>query len=84
MLGSFLKPVASADDVTMTDVSAAGAADAKAITPGEADKLPSILTDKAGLKEIDQWIEQLYQCKQLTESQVKQLCEKVGTWNSKD
>ncbi|ODN06552.1 Serine/threonine-protein phosphatase 2A catalytic subunit alpha isoform [Orchesella cincta] len=27
--------------------------------------------------DLDQWIEQLYQCKQLTESQVKRLCEKA-------
>lgn len=29
------------------------------------------------VKELDQWIEQLNECKQLTESQVKTLCEKV-------
>lgn len=29
------------------------------------------------LKEIDQWIEQLYECKQLTENQVRTLCDKV-------
>lgn len=28
-------------------------------------------------KELDQWIEQLEQCKQLDERQVKILCEKV-------
>lgn len=33
--------------------------------------------DKSSAKELDQWIEQLYECKQLTESQVKTLCEKV-------
>jgi hypothetical protein len=30
------------------------------------------------IKELDQWIEQLNECKQLTESQVKTLCEKVS------
>lgn len=30
------------------------------------------------VKELDQWIEQLNECKQLTESQVKTLCEKVS------
>ena len=29
------------------------------------------------LKELDNWIQQLYDCKQLAESQVKQLCDKV-------
>uniref|UniRef100_A0A9J2P8M5 Serine/threonine-protein phosphatase n=1 Tax=Ascaris lumbricoides TaxID=6252 RepID=A0A9J2P8M5_ASCLU len=29
------------------------------------------------LKEIDQWIEQLYECKQLTENQVRTLCDKA-------
>lgn len=35
------------------------------------------VTDRSMLKEIDQWIEQLYECKQLTEAQVKILCDKV-------
>ena len=30
--------------------------------------------------EIDGWIEQLSQCKQLTEADVKKLCDKVGGW----
>lgn len=38
------------------------------------------MEDKASLKELDQWIEQLNECKQLTESQVKTLCDKVGPW----
>lgn len=29
-------------------------------------------------KELDQWIEQLNECKQLSENQVKFLCEKVS------
>ena len=33
--------------------------------------------DRATAKELDQWIEQLYECKQLSEPQVKTLCEKV-------
>lgn len=36
------------------------------------------IADRATLKELDQWIEQLYECKQLTESQVKVLCDKVS------
>lgn len=36
------------------------------------------MEDKASLKELDQWIEQLNECKQLTESQVKTLCDKVN------
>ena len=35
-------------------------------------------SDKAGLKELDGWIEQLMECKQLAESNVKTLCEKVS------
>lgn len=34
--------------------------------------------DKASSKELDQWIEQLNDCKQLSENQVKTLCEKVS------
>lgn len=29
------------------------------------------------VKELDEWIAQLYECKQLTENQVKILCDKV-------
>lgn len=29
------------------------------------------------VKELDEWISQLYECKQLTENQVKTLCDKV-------
>lgn len=36
------------------------------------------MEDKAVCKELDQWIEQLNECKQLTESQVKTLCDKVS------
>jgi hypothetical protein len=36
------------------------------------------MEEKACLKELDQWIEQLNECKQLTESQVKTLCDKVS------
>uniref|UniRef100_A0A671RK60 Protein phosphatase 2 catalytic subunit beta n=1 Tax=Sinocyclocheilus anshuiensis TaxID=1608454 RepID=A0A671RK60_9TELE len=35
------------------------------------------MDDKAFTKELDQWIEQLNECKQLTENQVRTLCEKV-------
>ena len=33
--------------------------------------------DKVQVKELDEWIEQLYEKKQLAENQVKTLCEKV-------
>lgn len=33
--------------------------------------------DRSAAKELDQWIEQLNECKQLSENQVKTLCEKV-------
>lgn len=35
------------------------------------------MDDKASCKELDQWIEQLNDCKQLSENQVKTLCDKV-------
>ncbi|VDO22278.1 unnamed protein product [Haemonchus placei] len=34
--------------------------------------------DRKMINEVDQWIEQLYECKQLSENQVKTLCEKVA------
>lgn len=37
-----------------------------------------MVEEKAVYKELDQAIEQLYQCKQLPEAQVKTLCEKVS------
>lgn len=36
------------------------------------------VSEKAGLKELDGWIEQLMECKQLAETHVKSLCEKVS------
>ena len=38
-----------------------------------------MVDDRAAAKELDQWVEQLNECKQLTENQVKTLCEKVTT-----
>lgn len=35
------------------------------------------MEDKATTKDLDQWIEQLNECNQLTETQVKTLCDKV-------
>lgn len=35
------------------------------------------MDEKSSSKELDQWIEQLNECKQLTEMQVKTLCDKV-------
>lgn len=36
------------------------------------------MEDKTTLKDLDQFIEQLNECKQLTETQVKTLCDKVS------
>ena len=36
-----------------------------------------MVEDRAAAKELDGWIEQLNDCKQLSENQVKTLCEKV-------
>jgi len=38
-----------------------------------------MVEDRSLCKELDQWIDQLMECKQLTENQVKTLCEKVST-----
>uniref|UniRef100_A0A1A9VZN0 Uncharacterized protein n=1 Tax=Glossina brevipalpis TaxID=37001 RepID=A0A1A9VZN0_9MUSC len=47
----------------------------------------SAMEDKATTKDLDQWIEQLNECNQLTETQVKTLCEKAAilpyTYNKK-
>lgn len=46
-------------------------------SPGSTVASSTDSSERARLKEIDQWIEQLYECKQLTENQVKLLCEKA-------
>ncbi|CAG9839757.1 unnamed protein product [Diabrotica balteata] len=43
-----------------------------------------IMDDKASCKELDGWIEQLNDCKQLTENQVKTLCDKAKEILSKE
>ena len=40
--------------------------------------------EKNSLKELDGWIEQLMDCKQLSENQVKTLCEKAKEILSKE
>ena len=40
--------------------------------------------EKNSLKELDRWIEQLMECKQLSENQVKTLCEKAKEILSKE
>ena len=35
-------------------------------------------SEKSYLKELDGWVEQLMECKQLQENHVKTLCEKVS------
>jgi len=40
-----------------------------------------MVEDRSSCKELDQWIEQLMECKQLTENQVKSLCEKVNRFH---
>uniref|UniRef100_A0ACB8EJ38 Uncharacterized protein n=1 Tax=Sphaerodactylus townsendi TaxID=933632 RepID=A0ACB8EJ38_9SAUR len=36
------------------------------------------MEEKVFTKELDQWVEQLNECKQLSEGQVKSLCEKAS------
>lgn len=45
---------------------------------GGGDARLAAMDDKAFTKELDQWVEQLNECKQLNENQVRTLCEKVG------
>jgi len=40
--------------------------------------------EKTNLKELDGWVEQLMECKQLSENQVKTLCEKAKEILSKE
>ena len=40
-----------------------------------------MVDDRAAAKELDQWIEQLMDCKPLSEAQVKTLCDKVRYFN---
>lgn len=37
-----------------------------------------MVDDKATAKDLESWIEQLMECKQLSEAQVKTLCDKVN------
>jgi len=39
-----------------------------------------MVDDKATAKDLESWIEQLMECKQLSETQVKTLCEKVNRY----
>ncbi len=41
-------------------------------------------SEKTQLKELDGWIEQLMECKQLAETHVKTLCEKVRSLDHLD
>lgn len=43
----------------------------------EEEEGESGMEEKVFTKELDQWVEQLNECKQLSEGQVKSLCEKV-------
>lgn len=36
--------------------------------------------ERQSAKELDNWIEQLMECKQLAENSVKTLCDKVSSW----
>lgn len=71
-------------------LAAAGAASTTPVGPGPAPVTASTTTTTSTLqtssaagdgyafnKDLDQWIEQLMECKQLTETQVRQLCEKA-------
>ena len=44
---------------------------------GGGDARLAAMDDKAFTKELDQWVEQLNECKQLNENQVRTLCEKA-------
>jgi len=46
--------------------------------------MSGFIDDRSSAKELDQWIEQLNDCKQLSENQVKTLCEKAKEILSKE
>lgn len=48
------------------------------LSPARALTAKPAMDDKSFTKEVDGWIEQLNECKQLSENQVKVLCEKVS------
>lgn len=63
---------------------AVGSADRRGLWGGaaaageeEEEEGESGMEEKVFTKELDQWVEQLNECKQLSEGQVKSLCEKV-------
>lgn len=61
---------------------AAGSADRRdlqggAVVAAAGEEGESGMEEKVFTKELDQWVEQLNECKQLSEGQVKSLCEKV-------
>ncbi len=64
-----------------TAVATSTTAPSPSINPNNNPELNKPINGGSGcginIKELDQWIEQLNECKQLTESQVKTLCEKV-------
>lgn len=39
------------------------------------------MTAISSVADVDAWIAQLSECKQLPESEIKKLCEKVHLWN---
>lgn len=55
--------------------------DAAVVTPVDANAAAG---KECSTKDLDQWIEQLMDCKQLTENQVKMLCDKAKEILSKE
>ena len=47
-------------------------------------KMATMSDEKKGMTELEGWIEQLMECKQLSENQVKVLCEKAKEILSKE
>lgn len=43
--------------------------------------MTTMVDDKATAKDLESWIEQLMECKQLSEAQVKTLCDKVNRFS---
>lgn len=44
--------------------------------------MTTMVDDKATAKDLESWIEQLMECKQLSEAQVKTLCDKVNRYSA--
>lgn len=70
-------------DITMADASAA-LGSLSSLTPTTSQNkslIPSTVNENQSVNDLDRWIEMLMDCKQLSEEDVKRLCDKVSLLN---